>query len=533
MSQPDGDLSSVEEVGRAGDLIHLRVVLDYLWFTPIGYPPTLGNKVHVFVDGEESWRAVAAALKGSKRSIHVATWIYEPTMELLRPLPLSDPPAREPYTVQRVLEEQADAGVLVRLLLWDAPFVRLPHDARRMAIDSEDNLEVLTEANPTTRPLIDPDAWPISSRLVGSFPIGSFHQKTIVVDGSIGFCTGMNLRENDWDTGEHAIFDPRRCRFARPSSYRAEVRAKIRRADHPPRHDFTARVEGPAVKYLEENFRERWNRLIERGTERSARATPIGDIEPEPLEPGEPDAPSSLSSPPSPPSPPSPATLSQVQVIRTMPAPHNERGILDVHLRAIQAAKRLIYIEDQYFRSIHVSEAIADAARARPGLHVIVLTTRAHADAPLAGSWARECFDRILRQRPDFELYTLRVGTALRDGVTVLAEVDTHAKLMIVDDRFMTVGSCNINDRGFEFEGELNLAIVDPPLARGLRLDLWRSHLGGDPRIEGDIDADVAVWKEHAARNRSYQVGSEPPQSRVFPFVPRAKRVILFGHDVF
>ena len=63
------------------------------------------------------------------------------------------------------------------------------------------------------------------------------------------------------------------------------------------------------------------------------------------------------------------------------------------------------------------------------------------------------------------------------------------AKLMIVDDLFLTVGSCNINDRGFEFEGEINVAIADAEFCREARLDLWREHLADDDRLSGDIDS--------------------------------------------
>jgi phosphatidylserine/phosphatidylglycerophosphate/cardiolipin synthase-like enzyme len=180
-----------------------------------------------------------------------------------------------------------------------------------------------------------------------------------------------------------------------------------------------------------------------------------------------------------------------------------------------------------------VSDALADAVKTYPDLHLIVVTMQGHADNIVTGSWARECFDRVKRRRPDFELYALKVGAEDASGSLSLEEVDNHAKLMIVDDIFLTIGSCNINDRGFEFEGECNLAVVDPALVKGLRAGLFREHLG-DPRVSGDIDADAALWREHADSNRTYDVGSRsPPASCVFPFEPRAKRRIIFGHSVF
>ena len=509
---------------REEDGIHtLPVTLDYVWFTPIGYPPTLGNRVDLLVDGEESWAAVAEALEGARRTIHLTTWIYQPSAELRRPHPLAEPHERSPLTAQRMLEERARAGAVVRLLLWDAPLLSPPGELRRAKNEEGARFQVLEEANPTRRPLLD-EQWRITNGILGRFPIGSYHQKTAVFDGRIGFCGGMNIKENDWDTRRHQLFDPRRCAFSRPASFRKAVTGREQRPDHLPRHDFMARVEGPAVAHLEENFLERWNRLLDReaGSNVAARATPV-----------------------EPPAPPPPvAGGSQVQVVRTMPArlPASgevpalpaERGILDVYLRAIAAARRLIYIEDQYFRSTYVSDAIAAQIRAFPELAVVVLTSERQANDIVARGWARECFERVRRALPGFELHALRVGGEDCDGRWALVEVDNHAKLLIVDDRFLLVGSCNVNDRGFDFEGEIDVAVADPALARRVRVDLWREHLDDDARLCGDITVDLAVWRERAERNRAYhpEQASGPPAGHVFPFVPRGRRWMLVGPAV-
>ena len=119
---------------------------------------------------------------------------------------------------------------------------------------------------------------------------------------------------------------------------------------------------------------------------------------------------------------------SAVQVVRTMPAPFEERGILDVWLRAIRAAKKLIYVEDQYFRSVLISEAIAATIQKNPQLGVIAITSEAHANQPLTGQWSRVCFDIIRAVRPDFELYALHVlGVDCRGNQCVLP-VDNHGK---------------------------------------------------------------------------------------------------------
>lgn len=479
--------------------LQVEVVLDYLWFTHIGAAPTLGNQVDLLVDGEAAWGAVAAAIAGAVASVHVTTWLYEPQAELLRPDDALSDAQRAENRVHNLLAARARAGATVRLLLWDAPLLPPAHAASAAGQSADDGFEVMQEANLTRVPLVDADAAPLLSRLIGAWQIGSFHQKTVVVDGDVGFCGGMNLKHSDWDARRHRIYDARRAAFDRDRTFRERVREAIQPPDHPPRHDFMARVRGPAVADLEANFSERWNRLIDTGARWSENATAV----PEPLRAA-------------------PVGAQQVQVVRTMPAPHEERGILDCHLRAIRAARRLIYIEDQFFRSSLIADALADTMRRWPELALIVVTVQSYADSPVSGGWSRESFDRIAARLPGFCLHALKVWGQDSGGADRLVEIDNHAKLLIVDDHFLSVGSCNMNDRGYQYEGEINLAVVDPQWVAAQRLDIWREHLLDDPRLGQGIERDVAVWKEHADSNRTWAPGAGRPRAHVFPFVPLA-----------
>ena len=53
-----------------------------------------------------------------------------------------------------------------------------------------------------------------------------------------------------------------------------------------------------------------------------------------------------------------------------------------------------------------------------------------------------------------------------------------HAKVAIVDDLWSTAGSANLNNRGMRDDTEMNVAVLNAELARGLRLLLWAEHLG-------------------------------------------------------
>jgi phosphatidylserine/phosphatidylglycerophosphate/cardiolipin synthase-like enzyme len=53
-----------------------------------------------------------------------------------------------------------------------------------------------------------------------------------------------------------------------------------------------------------------------------------------------------------------------------------------------------------------------------------------------------------------------------------------HAKVGVVDDRWATIGSANLNSRGVSHDAELNVAALDSEFARGLRQMLWAEHAG-------------------------------------------------------
>ena len=67
--------------------------------------------------------------------------------------------------------------------------------------------------------------------------------------------------------------------------------------------------------------------------------------------------------------------------------------------------------------------------------------------------------------------------------------VYVHAKVAIVDDRWLAVGSANLNEHSLFNDSEVNVVTRDSEQARALRLRLWSEHLDADPR---DLDGDPA-----------------------------------------
>lgn len=103
-----------------------------------------------------------------------------------------------------------------------------------------------------------------------------------------------------------------------------------------------------------------------------------------------------------------------------------------------------------------------------------------------------------------------------------------HAKLMVIDDVFVSVGSSNLNRRGFMHDGEMNVFAVSEHLrsdpanpAQRLRTQLWAEHLGLPPEMGLSLLADPLSALPLFARSwyrgthwqplATFGSGTEPP----------------------
>src|SRR5213079_3245318 len=75
-----------------------------------------------------------------------------------------------------------------------------------------------------------------------------------------------------------------------------------------------------------------------------------------------------------------------------------------------------------------------------------------------------------------------------------------HAKIGIVDDEWLTVGSANLNEHSLFNDTEVNVVVRDADLARQTRLRLWAEHLERDPsELEGNPTEVVdELWRQAA-----------------------------------
>lgn len=292
-------------------------------------------------------------------------------------------------------------------------------------------------------------------------PIGaSHHQKFVVMDGRIAFAGGADICEDRWDDCDHRTYHPDRLhRGGRP---------------HGPYHEIQGYCTGSAAEQLTELFRWRWLRAGGRELVLCPPARPPAvRIDPT----------ISLGSP-------------AVALSRTHPAPPSARGktvaeIRQLYITAIRSAQRLIYLENQYFSSQVIHDAFVGRMReaGRPRLQiVIILPKRAEKvieDLALGGGQSAllRSLQQIARQTGHALgiYYTAATDAEGREQATYI-----HSKLLLIDDRFVTVGSANATNRSLGFDSELNLSWEattwrQRALARAIRsvrVSLLAEHLG-------------------------------------------------------
>ena len=182
-----------------------------------------------FVIGAEIYfRAAKAAMRRARHSILLLAWGYHPRVRL-------EPGAENhdgPDTMCDLLEElvRTRPELEVRVLKWNLAQLFTP--MRKM-------LPLFVRArvtSPRLRVCLD-----------GEHPTGACqHQKVLVVDDAIAFCSGIDFAGNRWDTRAHPDHDPRR---RRPNG-----------KPYGPHHDLMMAVDGDAAAALGDLARERWRR---------------------------------------------------------------------------------------------------------------------------------------------------------------------------------------------------------------------------------------------------------------------------------
>lgn len=165
-------------------------------------------------------------------------------------------------------------------------------------------------------------------------------------------------------------------------------------------------------------------------------------------------------------------------------------------MNAVAQANDYIYIEDQYFRAPMLNDAIVARMEKVPNLKLVVITKPVNEWTDPGCAWTYKSH-ALMKSKfsARYRLLQLRgFDTVVTWGVDETevrwADFDVHSKMLIVDDKFLSVGSANKNNRGMIYEGEMNVAVLDPAWVRDARRKIFANFL---PAGTAPTD-DVAAW---------------------------------------
>jgi phosphatidylserine/phosphatidylglycerophosphate/cardiolipin synthase-like enzyme len=339
----------------------------------------------------------------------------------------------------------------------------------------------------------------------------SHHQKEVLLarssfERSRAYVGGMDLGIHRFDDSTHSAPD-------------AEWGLHTQREGNFGWHDIQVVVQGDAMVQLWANFAERWDDARKERKVSPAPPTGIDRRTPPSVSSAEDLLPC-----------PIPKWAQQgwqsrsknigkkyVQVLRTVgPASrkesarerfmaNGERTVMCALKKAIEKAECYIYIEEQFLWDCELADFIADRMNSNKNLHLIIVMT-AGCELPAKfknyGFFLRDAFFRtVLKQDrmtgdivfgDPHRVYPYGLFQTRTDGHK---EIYVHSKLFIIDDRYVAVGSANVDARSLHIETELTLGIVDDEtvtstlggnqatvcrFAKELREKLWKEHLGVD-----------------------------------------------------
>ena len=143
-----------------------------------------------------------------------------------------------------------------------------------------------------------------------------------------------------------------------------------------------------------------------------------------------------------------------------------EFSILESYLRAIRSAERLVYLESQFLWSPELVGELERKLRRPPDdrFRLVVLL-------PVKPNNGRDDTRGQLGKLAAADDGAGRfLACTLRQRGADASPVYVHAKIGIVDDRWLTLGSANLNEHSLLNDTEVNIATWDEQLARATRL---------------------------------------------------------------
>jgi phosphatidylserine/phosphatidylglycerophosphate/cardiolipin synthase-like enzyme len=387
------------------------------------------DRAAVLVDAEAYFAHLHDALLRARQSILILGWDFDSRIKL-KPQDEDCPSLGE--LLRALVEQRPDLHV--DILVWSVAVWHAPSSPAGLLLGGS------WQDHPRIR-----------LRLDTHHPLyAAHHQKIVCIDGALAFSGGIDLTVMRWDSPAHHVTDPLRC-DPEGKPYGAV-------------HDVQIAVQGEASAALVEIVCERWRRAC---LPLPRRPQPSGETL-------------------WPPALAADFTGTRVGIARTFPAwednePVEEIDALTQH--SIRAARTYIYIEQQYLTAPDVAKALAKKLADASGPDVVIIVTKAsrgRAEQFVMGRNRTRLLRRLIRADRHRRL---RIYYPANTENGCETSIHVHAKLMIIDDRLLRVGSANLNNRSMGLDTECDLVIEgDDEATRAaicaVRERLLAEHLG-------------------------------------------------------
>jgi phosphatidylserine/phosphatidylglycerophosphate/cardiolipin synthase-like enzyme len=501
--------------------------------TQVASNPTrvsFGNKLELLVDNEQAWTRIvdAAGKVTTKATLFQYYWdINQCFMHFEPPLPVEHQPTQL-AGLESSMTSADKRGPATRILMQKS--VSVPPDdptgEGKITFYPLDSSGVVKEYFDTWAQTFPASKVHFSS--LSRFIVTPVHGKLFVADGT-AFLLGSPFIQDFFDSPKHSILETRRGALA---SATQDIKLPI--------HDVSLAVTGPAVTDVDAFTTRMWDHANSNDT-----TTP--DPDPGPLTPGAGEA---------------------VQIVVAIPRnemkwlPNGETGTLEAYQRAIEQAQQYIYLENQYFAEGAILEMLRKAIETKPSLQVIMLAT--YPDVSLIANrqnlFFKDLDDLVQKKRIGvFTRWSHEPGNGKEIPQAIILRNYIHAKVGVVDDKWVTIGSANLDGASMDqVMGELfeqrgtNLAALrrlsNPRLHRSFELNavvyngvggmpastfpdlvrrtLFAEHLGldpGDPSLKtAPANGWLQLWNDAAEQKAAHLVSnpSTPHQAHVLKWVP-------------
>jgi phosphatidylserine/phosphatidylglycerophosphate/cardiolipin synthase-like enzyme len=370
-----------------------------------------------------------------------------------------------PWPLRELLAEAAE-HVPVRVLVWAGAPVPVFKPSRQTVREACDELTRGTKIQ------LELDA---RGRMMHCH-----HEKIVIVDDEVAFVGGIDLTAlagDRYDSTEH----PHKEGIGW--------------------HDASSRLRGPIVRDVAAHFALRWEANTGAALALPEELSPAGDT--------------------------------TVQLVRTIPEnaypralPRGEFSVLEAYVRALRGARRLIYLENQFLWSPEIVGILEDKLRHPPSDDFRVVVLLPHR-ANNGQDDTRGMLGRLVSADDGGDRF-LAATIYSRTGENT-GPLYVHAKIGIVDDAWLAVGSANLNEHSLFNDSEVDVITCDPALARDTRLRLWSEHLEQD-----DVGGDPATlvderWRPIATEQLARQERGEPLTHHLIelPGVSRRSRRLM------